>query len=74
MLERPVLLRYGVGLKRRGFSAESQAALKEAFKILYKRDLTTAQALDRIRTEIGTQPETESLVDFVSSSERGIAR
>jgi UDP-N-acetylglucosamine acyltransferase len=37
-----------VGLERHGVSAETQQALKQAYKIVFRTDLTTAKALERI--------------------------
>ena len=35
-----------VGLERHGVSPETQQALKQAYRIVFRSDLTTAQALD----------------------------
>lgn len=63
-----------VGLKRTGMSEEAQAALKQAYKILFRDGLTVTNALARIQTELPDLPELRHLAEFVTQSERGIAR
>jgi len=63
-----------VGLERNGVSAEAQAAVKQAYKILFREGLTTANALARIEQEVPALPEIQHLVQFVRTSERGITR
>ena len=63
-----------VGLERNGVSAEAQAAVKQAYKILFREGLTTANALARIEQEVPALPEIQHLVHFVRTSERGIPR
>lgn len=63
-----------VGLERRGVSAESQTALKQAYKILCRDGMTVSNALERIEKELPQLPEVAHLVAFVRGSERGIAR
>jgi UDP-N-acetylglucosamine acyltransferase len=62
-----------VGLKRAGFSAGQIAALKNAYRVLYRSGYKLEEALCRIETEIRT-PEVHHLVRFIRSSERGICR
>ena len=63
-----------VGLERNGVSAEAQAALKDAYKILYRDNLTIAKALARIEAELPALPEIQHLVQFIRTSERGICK
>lgn len=63
-----------VGLERNGISAEAQAALKSAYKILFREGLTISNALLKIEAEIPRLPELDHLVQFVRSSERGISK
>ena len=63
-----------VGLERHGVSAEAQQALKEAYKIVFRMDLTTAKALERIEAEIAPSPEIQHFAEFIRKSERGISR
>jgi len=62
------------GLERNGVSEEAQAALKQAYKILYREGLTTPNALARIEAELPPLPELRHLVEFVRLSERGISK
>ena len=63
-----------VGLKRRGFSDKSIKLLKEVYKILFRSNLNTTQALEKIEKEVEPVPEVKTVLDFVSSSERGIVK
>ena len=62
-----------VGLRRRGFSAGAQRALRQAHRLLFQSRLNVSQALDRIRTEIDQTEEVRHLIRFVEDSRRGIA-
>lgn len=63
-----------VGLERNGVSEEAQAALKKAFKILFREGLTVSNALAKIEKEVPALPEVQHLVAFVKASERGISK
>jgi len=63
-----------VKLQRMNVSAETQALLKKAFRILYRDGLSTRQALDRIKAELAMSPELEHLVTFIETSQRGIIK
>lgn len=63
-----------VGLRRRGFSSEVLAELKRAFRLLFRSNLNTSQALEAIADENFGSPEVATLVDFVRSSENGIIK
>jgi UDP-N-acetylglucosamine acyltransferase len=62
-----------VGLKRAGLSQEEIAALKAAYKILYRSGLKLQDALARIASDFNTE-HTRHLVKFIESSQRGICR
>ncbi|MSR23122.1 MAG: acyl-ACP--UDP-N-acetylglucosamine O-acyltransferase [Gemmatimonadetes bacterium] len=61
-----------VGLERRGFSAETRAALKKAYRVLFQSALNISQALERARKEVEPLPEVTLFLDFIRNSERGI--
>src|SRR6185437_8219158 len=61
-----------VGMERNGISEEAQAAMKLAYKILFREGLTIPNALARIEAELPASPELKHLVQFVRASERGI--
>jgi UDP-N-acetylglucosamine acyltransferase len=62
------------GLKRRGFSAEAIAAIRRAYKILYKGGLTFDEARAGIGSAAEAVPELRILVDFLADAGRGIVR
>ncbi len=62
------------GLKRRGFSPEALAALKRAYKTLYKSGLGLAEAQAGIAQAAGDQPELQLLADFLAEPGRGVIR
>jgi UDP-N-acetylglucosamine acyltransferase len=63
-----------VGMERHGVSEEAQAALRQAYKILFREGLTIPNAVARIEQELPQLPEILHLVQFVRSSERGISK
>ena len=63
-----------VGLERNGVSEEAQAALRQAYKILFREGLTISNALAQIEQNLPPLPEVEHLVKFVRSSERGVTK
>ncbi len=62
------------GLKRRGFSEEAIRGIKNAYKLIYRADLKQEEALQQIVDQYASLPEVMSFVDFIKSSERGLAR
>jgi UDP-N-acetylglucosamine acyltransferase len=63
-----------IGLKRRGFSDETRAAIKQAYQIVFHSKLLTKDALQRVREELAHCPEALRLADFLEGSERGFVR
>jgi UDP-N-acetylglucosamine acyltransferase len=63
-----------VGMERNGISAEAQAALKKAYKILFREGLTVSNALTKIEAEVPVLPEIQHLIAFARTSERGLAK
>ncbi|MCC2595531.1 acyl-ACP--UDP-N-acetylglucosamine O-acyltransferase [Pusillimonas sp. MFBS29] len=66
------------GLSRRGFTPEAISALKESYKLLYRRNLNVEQAIEQMRQLQQAQPQASDaiqlMVDFLASSTRGIVR
>ena len=60
-----------VGLKRHGRSDEQIAALRQAFKTLYRSKLNTSQAIEKMRGA-GDDKDVAHVIAFVESSQRGI--
>jgi UDP-N-acetylglucosamine acyltransferase len=63
-----------IGLERNGVSAEAQAALRQAFKIIFREGLSLPNALTRVEAELPPLAEIRHLVQFIRSSERGITK
>lgn len=63
-----------IGMERRGVSEESRAAVKEAYRILYRKKLTLPEALEMIENDVPQTAEVKYLLDFIRSSEIGIVR
>jgi UDP-N-acetylglucosamine acyltransferase len=62
------------GLKRRDFSPETIAALKRAYKTLYRSGLSLDEARAELAKQAAGTPEVKPLVDFIAASTRGILR
>ena len=62
------------GLERRGFSAESIAAIKRAYRTLYRSKLPLAEARAEIEQQAQQEPHLKPLADFLASSTRGLLR
>jgi UDP-N-acetylglucosamine acyltransferase len=63
-----------VGVRRRGYTKETIAALHHAYHLLLSAKLNTTQAVERIRAEIKDIPEVDEVVAFVESSQRGVVK
>jgi UDP-N-acetylglucosamine acyltransferase len=63
-----------VGVRRRGYSNETIAALHHAFHLLLSSKLNTTQAIERICETIKDVPEVDEVVRFVEASQRGVVK
>jgi UDP-N-acetylglucosamine acyltransferase len=63
-----------VGLERRGYGADVIRALKEAYRILYRSNLNTKQAIEELDKGFGALNEVRQLIVFIEGSQRGIIR
>ena len=63
-----------IGLERHALPEETLAALRQAYKILFREGLTIPNALARIESELPPLKEVQHLVQFVRGSERGISK
>jgi len=63
-----------VGLRRKGFSNERIEIIKQAFKILYRSNLNTTQAINRIEKELPLNEDIVLFLDFIKTSKRGIVK
>jgi UDP-N-acetylglucosamine acyltransferase len=62
------------GLRRRGFSAESIAAIKQAYRALYRKGLSLSEAREKIAALAADHPEIQPFADFIGVSGRGLVR
>ena len=66
------------GLKRRGFSPEAISALRDAYKLIYRRGLSLDDARSQMRErqvqEPAVAPALQVMLDFLDTSARGIIR
>ncbi len=63
-----------VGLKRAGFDDDTLAALKQAYRIIFRTRTPLKQALAQVREQVEPLPEVQHLLQFIETSERGVAR
>ena len=67
-----------VGLRRRGFTAERIAVVKQMHKLLYRQSKTLAQATEGIAALANSSPESREdvalMTAFLAQATRGIAR
>jgi len=63
-----------VGLRRRGFKRDVIRTLEKVFKLLFLSGFNTAQAVERIHSEIELIPEVQQILDFIAKSSRGIVK
>ncbi|MBS3804946.1 MAG: acyl-ACP--UDP-N-acetylglucosamine O-acyltransferase [Oleiphilaceae bacterium] len=62
------------GLKRRGFDRETLRALRQAYKVIYRQGLTTAEAIGELDKACVEFPALLTLVDSLRTANRGIVR
>lgn len=66
------------GLKRRGYTPEQIAAIKRAYKMVFRQDLTIEQAVEAIDVAAQADPANSAVMhlmsDFLRISDRGIIR
>jgi len=63
-----------VGLERRGLSADDLKELERAFRLLSRSKLNTTQALEAIDAAGFKSEHVRALMDFIRTSERGVAK
>jgi UDP-N-acetylglucosamine acyltransferase len=63
-----------VGLERRGFDKETIAEIREAFKIIYKRNFSLQEAIDQLKALSENCEALNLLIESLESSEKGIHR
>ncbi|NLT65239.1 MAG: acyl-ACP--UDP-N-acetylglucosamine O-acyltransferase [Acidobacteria bacterium] len=63
-----------IGLRRKGFTEESIRQLKQFYRLCFRSNLNTGDALAEIRGKEWSAPEIATLIGFIESSERGFIR
>ncbi len=61
-----------VGLKRAGFSYETISQIKEAYRIIFRSNLTFKEAYERLKDS--SSKEVIHMIEFLKHSERGFCR
>ena len=62
-----------VGLRRRGFSNELITLIHDAYRLLYSKGVLS-EGIEEIKRNLQITPEIQYIIDYVSSSKRGIIR
>ena len=62
-----------IGLRRRGFDNELIQLIHEAYRLLYSKGVL-AEGIEEIKQNLRITPEIQYIIDFVSTSKRGIIR
>ena len=62
-----------VGLRRAGFKNDVIKEIKESYRLLFKEDLSSKDAISRIKETLKSE-EIKHLVSFIESSKRGICQ
>lgn len=63
-----------VGLRRNGLDADARKRIKDMYKVMFRSDLNTTQALHEIEATIPESEERDTFVEFVRKSLRGITK
>ena len=63
-----------VGLSRRGFTREQLTAIQETYRLIYMSGLNVSQALQQIQETLPPSAERDEIVNFITSSPRGVIR
>lgn len=62
-----------IGLRRSNVTPKVRSEIRLAYKLLYRSNLNTTQALEAIEREIETSEELEYLLDFIRSMREGFS-
>ena len=62
-----------IGLERKGFTPQQIQDIKAAFRLLLQSKLNTTQAMEKLKAR-PSSPETETILKFIESSERGVIK
>jgi UDP-N-acetylglucosamine acyltransferase len=62
------------GLKRRGFDKETIEALRQAYKVIYRKGLVVADVIEKLEEMSEKHSEIKPMIAFINNSSRGIIR
>lgn len=62
------------GMKRRGFDKDTIAAIKRAYRDVYRKGFTINEALESQKPVMEQNAEVKAFMDFITGSSRGIIR
>jgi len=63
-----------IGLERNGLAPEQIKTIRNIYKLLYRSDLNTSHAVERIKAEIPDSQEKSTLLDFIANAKRGLTK
>ena len=63
-----------IGLKRRDFPENTIAAIKDAYRIIFRSKLLLEEAIKKAQEEVENLPEVNHFINFIKESERGVCR
>jgi len=61
-----------IGLKRSGFDQRIRQRIKNIYKILYRSNMNTSEAITTIKSDIENSKEKDMILKFIKNSKRGI--
>jgi UDP-N-acetylglucosamine acyltransferase len=63
-----------IGLERQGLSPERIRSIEEAYRLLLRSKLNTAQALEKMRETLSDSEDVLQLIRFIQSAEHGVVK
>jgi UDP-N-acetylglucosamine acyltransferase len=63
-----------IGLQRKGFSSTCIEELKQVYRLAFRSQMNTGEALTKIKEQPWSAPEVSTLIEFMENSERGFIR
>tara|TARA_R110001592_G_scaffold244008_1_gene505274 strand:+ start:172 stop:966 length:795 start_codon:yes stop_codon:yes gene_type:complete len=63
-----------IGLERNGLSSEQIKSIRTIYKLLYRSELNTSQAIERIHSDVPDCAEKDTLLNFIANSHRGLTK
>lgn len=59
------------GLKRHGFSEGQRKRIKNAYRVLYRQELSFKEAIDKLQSDFGSDENLKMMADFCQRSQEG---